>query len=130
MTQSLRSMTEVLQLLLIEGEWSIDFGGEEGEKEDVVGDRLGLDSDCESVNSANGTAFSGRSFELPVPSKAAILAWMAADGAMGRSSATWQARRVVTRRSMTTAAAVGLVRDAAKRKWRLVNSFDLTAPFT
>lgn len=100
MTQSLRSMTEVLQLLVIEGEWSIDFGGEEGGKEDVVGDRLGLDSDCESVNSENGTVFSGRSFELPLPSKAAILAWIAAVGAMSGLSTTWQAGGMATTRTM------------------------------
>lgn len=83
-------MTEVLQLLVIEGEWSFDFVGEEGGKEDVVGERLGFDSDCESVKSANGTAFSGKSFELLPASKAAILAWIAAVGAMGMLSATWQ----------------------------------------
>lgn len=65
-----------------------------------MGDRLGLDSDCESVNSANGTVLSGRSFELPLPSKAAILAWIAVVGAMSGLSTTWQAGRMATTRTM------------------------------
>ena len=63
------------------------MGGEEGGKfrEDVMGDKFGVDSECEgeSVNSEKGTVFSGRSFELPRPSKAAMRAWIAAEGAMG-----------------------------------------------